>query len=269
MDIRITCFKWTAGMFQTGVFGEVHNVAKASNMFEAPDSSDQSVYVTADQTVFSNLHSAICLLCSGLDFLALVFKLLKTFWGQSTGMKAEGVGRPAQPPWALQHHPCRLEARPRQVIRSSKTWGGEFLPQAQDLRSEPRSHTSREMPKEVLQTGTCVQAPTALKHRTLANHQRKGQNWKTLLRPRGSQLPCAVSLVVSCHLFVFWAGHGYYCMSCHDIWCRRLEDEPWWHNILWSLGSITVTPLSSSSSTFVFVQRTWGLSCYKRSSSCL
>lgn len=42
MDIRITCSNLTAGMFQTGVFEAFHNVARVSNMFEAPDPSDQS-----------------------------------------------------------------------------------------------------------------------------------------------------------------------------------------------------------------------------------
>lgn len=55
MDIRITCSNLTAGMFQTGVFEAFHNVARVSNMFEAPDLSDQSdlfFFGAADQTGF-------------------------------------------------------------------------------------------------------------------------------------------------------------------------------------------------------------------------
>lgn len=164
-------------MFQTGVFEEFLNVARVSNMFEAPDMSDprDCFFGAADQTGFWNLCTTIRFLCSGLDFLVFVFKNLKTFRGRSAGTIAQGVIGPAQPPWALKHHPCCLQARRGQGrwlgVQRLGVYTGGVLPHALKHRvcKADRGFTlAGRWEKEVLQTPACVQVPTALKLETLA-----------------------------------------------------------------------------------------------------
>lgn len=69
----------------------------------------------------------------------------------------------------LQHHPGCLQARPRWVIRSSKTWGctrEEFclVPSSTgSLLSGPRFHTRRKTPKEVLQNWSLCSGPSSVR----------------------------------------------------------------------------------------------------------